>query len=74
VEADFDLIEVDMHQFFAICADFGHLTVKIDGVTATRAARNDDPDNFGFLLHLETSFQKLLKIKSFGYSGWVLHH
>jgi hypothetical protein len=61
VEAHFDLIEVNMHQFFAIRANFGDLTVEIDRVAAARTTRNDDPDDFCFLLHLETSFQKLLE-------------
>ncbi len=57
MEAHFNLIKVDMHQFFAICADFRNLTVEVDGIAATWTARDDDSDNFRFLLHLGHPFE-----------------
>jgi hypothetical protein len=56
-EADFDLIEVDMNHFLAISADFRHLPVEIDRITATGTARNDNSDDLCLLLHDRESFQ-----------------
>lgn len=52
MKAYFDLIEVDMNDFFTICTDFCNLSIEIDRVTATRTTRNDNPDDFCFLLHV----------------------
>ena len=57
VEAHFDLIKVDMNELFTICADLRNLTVEVDGIAATWTARDDDSDNFRFLLHLEHPFE-----------------
>jgi hypothetical protein len=57
MEAYFHLIEIDMDELFTVCADFRDLTVKVNGIAATGTARNDNSDDFGFLLHLRISFQ-----------------
>ena len=57
MEAHFDLIEIDVDHFFAVGADLGDLTVEIDGISAARAARNDNTDDFCFLFHGVQSFQ-----------------
>ena len=55
-KAYFNLIEVDVDDLFAVRADFCHLSVEIDRITATRTARNDDSDDLCLLLHVEKPF------------------
>ena len=57
METHFHLIEVNMHHFFAVRADLGDLTVEIDGISATGTTRNDNANDFCFLLHGVRSFQ-----------------
>ena len=51
MEADFDLIEIDMNDFLAIRADLRHLAIEIDGIPTARTACDDDPDDLCLLLH-----------------------
>ena len=51
MEADFDLIQVDMHHFFTIGANLGNLAVKIYGISTAWTARDDNTNDFCFLLH-----------------------
>jgi hypothetical protein len=56
-QAHFNLIEVDVDDFLAVGANFCHLPVEIDRITATRTARNDDSDDLCLLLHDVKPFQ-----------------
>ena len=63
MQADLDLIKVDMHDFFTIGTDFGHLTVEIDWISTAGATGNDNTDDLCFLLHGKQSFLKYVKIE-----------
>ena len=57
-EAHLDLVEVDMHDFLAIGADFRHLPVEVDGIAATGTAGDDNSNDLGLLLHDRKPFQE----------------
>jgi len=65
MQADFHLIEIDVHDFFAIGTDLGNLTVKINGIPTYRTTRNHNTDDLGFLLHdatfLSRNIVKMMK-------------
>ncbi len=62
MEADFNLVEVDVNDFLTICADLGNLAIKVNRIAAARTTGNNDPDYLRFLLHGKVSFLKYAKI------------
>jgi hypothetical protein len=54
MEAHFHLVEVDMHEFFTVRADFSNLTIKVDRVSAARATCDYDADDSRLMLHVTT--------------------
>ena len=65
MEADFDFIQIDMYHFLTVGANLRNLTVKIDWISATGTARNDNTDDLCFLLHVPRSFRICSKLLIF---------
>src|SRR5260221_10403408 len=51
VEADFNFIKVDVYDFLTVGANLGNLAVKVDRISTARTARDDNTNDFCFLLH-----------------------
>lgn len=47
----FNFIEIDMNQFFAICADLGYLSIKIDWIVTAWTVSDNDANYFRSLFH-----------------------
>jgi len=65
MQANLDLVQIDLHNFFTVSTDFSNLAIKINGIPTNRATRNNDTDHLGFLLHdsdiLSRNGSKMLK-------------
>jgi len=65
MKTHFNLIQVDVYYFFTIRANFGHLSIEVDRISATRTACNDNADDLCFLLHVKRSFLIRSKLMDF---------
>jgi len=70
VQTHFHLIKVDMDDFFTICANLRHLSIKIDRISTTRTTGNHNTNDLCFLLHGKQSFLKCLKMGKNLTSEW----
>ena len=73
MKAYFHLIQINVHELFAVRADLGDLPIEIDRIVAAGTASNDYSNDLRFLLHVEISFRILPKRPAFLSFGWILH-